>query len=647
MHFTLKDFKRYLFFVLIFLWVLVFSHLFYIYLKNLWVEKAVKGWVIIEWIVKNDNVQIVNPIPYFSNNYYSKYLQSILFKWCLNSKWEEDLCNITTKDNKVFDITLKWDYYWSDGRKLTLDDIYFTYNDIILKNSLQLKNVIPNSIKTIEKNENSIKVTFNEASINNLSFFKNYILPKHIFKNINKDNIAKYLDNFVNITCSKIDPKSDFINNIIFDYSKCKDYYINKYQFVILNNENELSNLLTWKNKVDLYDAYENVNKNSFKRFDIRLSKRYAIFWNVKRKWQNDIKVFLSNAILSWLKENLDLRNKLYFNWYWLFVLPDTDLSWNLSSILFNEEVQKQKKKYEAGFRKVNWNILKYKQWENNKFFVKNIKNTLLFNITLLKNDYDKVSISSNKRPEYFPKSYEKWKNTFQYGISEKFKNVLEWKNIYTVYWYYGEEKTKLFDIILYYKKLDYPKFNVKYKPIKIVYLNKWVVKNIWDVVTNVISKIYPWNVEWNALDKSKYKKILQDEDYDIAIAWVNFEWKDISPIFKTKDPLSNPSLFANPSFASLIKQDLIAPNDKLREKVFKELNKIYQENIPVVFIWNEKKYLFINKKYNPKDLDYTYFENRKKFIKSTILKKIKQASLKQASLSWFINFLRKNINAK
>jgi len=51
-----------------------------------------------------------------------------------------------------------------------------------------------------------------------------------------------------------------------------------------------------------------------------------------------------------------------------------------------------------------------------------------------------------------------------------------------------------------------------------------------------------------------------------------------------SKDPLSNPSNFVNPNFASLINQDLLAPLN-LKKKIFAKLNEIYQQIIPVVFI--------------------------------------------------------------
>jgi len=644
MHLTRKDFKRYTFFILLFVWLIIFSHLFYIYIWKVGEDKPVKWWVLIEWFVKNSTTNRVNPMPYLGNNYYSKYIQSLLFRWCLDSFWNDDLCSVKTNDNKTFLVYLSGTNYWSDWRQITLDDIFFTYNDVIYKNSLQLTNPIVNNIQSIEKKDNTyIKVVFSEASVNNKIFFKKYILPKHKLDWKNKDYFASLLSNLVNSTCVWVDLKSDYINNVILDYSKCNDYYISKYQFTLLDNEKQLSELLSGQNKVDLYDSYENIDKSIFSWYKIVLNKRYALFWNTKTVKDAKLKAFFSNKIIEWLKNNLEIKQKIDFNGYGLFVLPSVvmDKQW-LVDYLSKDIVNKKKQDFENSFVKVD-NKINYNQWKHQKFYIKNkLDKNLLINWTLLSWDYDKIWISANSRAEYFPKSY-KWK-TFKYIISEKFRNIKEWKNIYSVYAYSGDNKSKLDDIIIYYKKLDYPEFKADYHDLRIVYINKWLTKFIWDRIWDLLSKIYPWKVIYSALDKDKYIDILTKWDYDLVISNVNFDWKDISPIFKSNDSLSNPSNFTNPSFASLINQNLLAPKN-LKDKIFSELNKIYQENIPVVFIWNEKFSLFIRKKYNPKNLDYSYFDNRRKFIKSVVINKIKQPTLSKISLKWFIGFLKDNLN--
>jgi hypothetical protein len=71
-------------------------------------------------------------------------------------------------------------------------------------------------------------------------------LPKHIWEGKSKDYyVRNFFKKFVNTTCVSIDSKSDYTNNIILDYTKCDDYYIDKYQFKLVENINILRNYLT------------------------------------------------------------------------------------------------------------------------------------------------------------------------------------------------------------------------------------------------------------------------------------------------------------------------------------------------------------------------------------------------------------------
>jgi hypothetical protein len=54
---------------------------------------------------------------------------------------------------------------------------------------------------------------------------------------------------------------------------------------------------------------------------------------------------------------------------------------------------------------------------------------------------------------------------------------------------------------------------------------------------------------------------------------------------------------------------------------------------------------LFVQKKYNVPNLDYSYFTNRKEMLKHIILTKIKKPAVENASLKGFIDFLKKNLS--
>lgn len=640
MYLTLKDLKKHFLFVLFFIWGILFLHLFYVYLQTLWKPQAIRWWVFLEWVIWH----FINPLPYMWNNYYSKYTQSFLYKACLNDDLTENLCTIKTNDNKTFVVSLSWTNYRSDWTLISLDDIYFTYKNVIQDNSLQLASQAPNSVESITKNENNITLTFQDPSVNNNWFFTNYILPAHILKDKTKDYYtSEYFNKFVNSTCVTLNPKSDFKNNIILDFKDCPDYYINSYQFVLLNDIGKLSRFLTWANKIDIYWEYDNIEPNIFEELNVRKKLRYWFFWNVQRQTDSDAKSFLSHQILSHLQEDINISSMLNFNGYGLFLLPENKITkQEYKDYFLKNIVEKEKEKFEANFNKLAGNTLNYKFWENNKYYVPKPKSeNIIISWNIGSGWYTKLWISQNSSPEYFPTSYN-WK-TFKYVLSSSFKNIKKWENTYTLYVYDSAGKRKKLDEIkLYYQDLEYPEFTSKAQDFILVYLDDGLIAELGDAIAPLIKKYYPWNVQIKKVQLTEYNEILKSWNYDMVVWNVNFDWKDISLLFKTKDPLSNPSLFASPSFASLINQNLLVSLD-YKNDLFQTLNKMYQDSIPIVFIWNEKFNLFINKKYNiDKQLDYSSYKNRREMIKSIIINEINKPVRDDFSFSSMIDFIKK-----
>jgi len=636
MHITKKDIKKYILFSLIFIWLIIFFHLWYLYLQQSNKQEAIKWWILLEWVVWS----VINPLPYLWNWYYSKYVQSLLYRWCLDNDWNTNLCSVKTSDHKTYIVTLNWNNYWTSWRKITLDDVYFTYNDIIKNNSLNLDYPIVNDLKSIVKDWNNIKIVFNQSSINNNVFFQNYILPENILKNADKNfYISNYSQRNINSTCVSLDLKSNFKSNLILNYSKCPNYYINKYQFNLFKKTKELSKFWTWKTNIDIYNWYSNIDKNKYSKYDINLKIRYAMFWNTKKQQNETIKTYLvAKQILSYLQKDFTLKEKINFIWYGLFILPKINITNTWFKLeLWKNNLEKQKEIFRKNIYDIKNDTYLYKQWINNITYVNNIKKYLIVKWNLLTWWYDKIWVSYKTWNEYILRTYN-WTKNIKYVISEKFWNIKLWTNKYDIYGYKDNKKILLDTITLYYKSIVYPNFKINYPDFTLVYLNKWLIGNIWDSIYNVLIKTYPWQIRVKKVWKQEYNDILSSWKYDLVISSVSFQWKDISYIFKTNKPVNNPSLFKNINFASLINQNFLAPIN-LKNKVFSELNKIYQKNIPVIFIWNKKINLYIAKKYDIPKLNYISFKNRRKMIKSIVITKIKKANLNEVSFNGFIKF--------
>jgi hypothetical protein len=260
-----------------------------------------------------------------------------------------------------------------------------------------MDNPVPNTLESVEKiSPDKVKVVFKDTTVNNWSFFKNPILPKHILEGATKDYyVLDFTKNLVNSTCVKIDTASNFKKKIVLDYKNCKDYYIDKYQFNLVKTSAELKKFLTGSTQLDLYNGYENILPTKFKKFDVLLDTRYALFWNTLKQTNPTIKAYLSNVILSGLQNDLVLKNRLAFNGYGLFVLPKVQLlPEKFKELLTQDLIKKAQQKYKLQFKEVEKDYFSYSSGEN-KFFIPTTQKKVLIYGNLL-TGYAKLGIIAN-----------------------------------------------------------------------------------------------------------------------------------------------------------------------------------------------------------------------------------------------------------
>jgi len=107
--------------------------------------------------------------------------------------FKDDLCHVRTTDYKTFLIKIADDKKWSDGDPITLNDVLFTYNDIIVNNAWVLSTLDNYQNIEINASEKKLEVIFPYPSIDNQIFFTNFILPQHALQNVGIDDyISKY-----------------------------------------------------------------------------------------------------------------------------------------------------------------------------------------------------------------------------------------------------------------------------------------------------------------------------------------------------------------------------------------------------------------------------------------------------------------------
>lgn len=219
--------------VLGFIWILLSWYLYYEYLVSKTGQAPTKWWTLIEWVT-----QSVSYTPYVSNSSQNRFYQNLLFKSCqsfFTSGWqvfyEPEACDVITNDNKTFVVSILGTGKRSDGAPISIDDVLFTYEEILQKNKWSLphgtlyQNLIIQKLST-----NSLTVTFPRASKDNIEFFTNFLLPAHILKDTDWNGYTnKFSSTPITNWCATLSPSRD-TSSLIFDVGWCPKTWLKYYQ---------------------------------------------------------------------------------------------------------------------------------------------------------------------------------------------------------------------------------------------------------------------------------------------------------------------------------------------------------------------------------------------------------------------------------
>ncbi len=607
-----RDFKswiRYFLLFLLWLWFVLTVHIFYMYIYTVSRKLPVKGGTWVE-----AGIWKIYYLPYTSNSDSDKFYQSFLFRWCITPylSWthilyRSDLCKVETDNWKDFKVYLLWNSYWSDWYPISLQDVYFTYHDILKNNiwNISFLKIYSNIKVKWSSDKTFIKVSFPYPSKDNLIFFTNFILPYHKLKNLTLNQyISEYWLNPVVSNCGRLTINKKDSNSILFDLSNCKDIYLKKYQYKYFSSElafkkyissqtKKIVDYYMWNHKFSWYDLKKFIYNNYIVIFFNSLSKN--IDYNFKKSF-----IFsLDKQIFTW---------KFYDRFVKVFDFFDvkTDFKMDLKKYF----VTLNKRKFVV--KEKNITILPKEiklSWESLEFFLdkldKSKKKTLNF---VLPKWCIKLWIRWNSGDFYFLKAYNKWSKFAKYNISFKFDNIKLWKNIYTIRCITSTGFTDWkITLWLWKKPLERIKIDSK-KQITIVYFSD-------SVLDEFIKKFEAWlkknwlsqyfYIKWYA-NKSQLEWILKWGNYDIAIVWL-YLWlkRDISDIFLTDEPVLNPSRYKNLELKSLYSQYLIS-SWKTKEILKQQVMDMYNKNLPLLFFW---KYLGYYWQRN--ELDYRLFPVR------------------------------------
>lgn len=598
---TLKRYLRYTFFVTLILWILTSLYVIYQYLRASSKQVISKGWTFIEGIFSTTSF-----LPYLSNDWQSKFYQWMMFDRCLEfeidqngrPEYKNKLCDVTTRDYKTYHIALSNGGVWSDWVPLSIEDVFFTYEEIIKNNSFEIEYLKKYSNINVEMEGDKVKVVFENSSEDNSLFFTNYILPKHALL---APNIEMYKQSFaiepIYNNCAKIKSQSTDQYSLIFDLSDCKDTNLWFYQIknaISFDSFKESTNQLNWS----IIDAYIwDENLKWYQTINLESNKLITLFFNTKSE---KMTVRLRRA-LWWLIANkfFDSDKDEYMKKYDRDIfIKYTSTGANISDFLSRIDTKwglGKQELIESWIGEFTWNLNFSNKEKAYAFYTEDSKQDFMLNLKF-ENSYDKIAIQHNSWDLYYPSTYSKKNQSANYWIAPKNKNINPGLNSYTIFGFNKDKKEQVGSINLYnlYKEDTENTVWIK-ENLKILYFDN-------NLSNYVIGKLKQMFKEMDIEDRFTYKKssdinelegVITAGEYDIFLNIIDM-WltTDISKLFSVENPKTNPSQYSNARLVSLLKQ---YNESKNKSKIVEEINNIHSNDMPIVVLG--RQYIKLNLK--------------------------------------------------
>lgn len=218
------------------------------------------------------------------------FYQSFLFDACLDYNALDaggltgELCTLSTSDHQTYTVRLNGEAKKrSDGQAISLDDLFFTYDQILVNNIWDVKSLATYKDVKVEQKSDHLVVTFPTSTTDNNYFFTYYLLPKHV---LGSADVNKYRSIFaanpITSGCGKIAPKTSDEQSLVFDLTKCEDTNFAYYQIKNYGGFENLSKSVVEKNN-SLVDTYAHqASLPGYYRLNVVKSQLLTLFFNTK-----------------------------------------------------------------------------------------------------------------------------------------------------------------------------------------------------------------------------------------------------------------------------------------------------------------------------------------------------------------------------
>jgi peptide/nickel transport system substrate-binding protein len=270
------------------------------YLKNTTPQPAFGG-IYREGVVGQP--RFINPL-YLSTQDVDRDLVELLFSGLMKYNEEGKLVKDLIKEykieenGKVFEVSLRNNIFWHDGKPLTVDDIIFTVNliqDPQYQSPLRIKWF---GITAEKISDNTVRFKLPKEYSGFLENLTLKILPKHIFENFDPKNLPwrlvseKYLIGSGPFKLKKlVQDKSGYVKEIILERNENyygKKPYLKEIVFVFFAEEKELLGAAE-NGEIDGFSLttlgyFDQSLQNNFNSLTLSLPRYFAVFFNLKKE---------------------------------------------------------------------------------------------------------------------------------------------------------------------------------------------------------------------------------------------------------------------------------------------------------------------------------------------------------------------------
>lgn len=291
--------ERIFFLVLFFFFIFSLSFLSINFYLSRTIEVPKVGGKIVEGVIGSPS--LINPIYSILNDVDRDLVQLMfagLMKYTEKGEIVEDLCSSykVKEEGKIYEFYLKDNIFWSDGEKITADDIVFTIKAI---QNPKYKSPLRAQWLGIEVEKLSEKAVRFKLEKSYHAFLENVtlkIIPKHIFEKIPPESFPLTTFNLQPITSGPYKFKEIKLNKLgfiesytieRFDKYFGEKPYISEITFLFFENENDLLKAAK-EGKIDSFSLpsfSENEKKDlsNFKLIKASLPRYFALFFNKEK----------------------------------------------------------------------------------------------------------------------------------------------------------------------------------------------------------------------------------------------------------------------------------------------------------------------------------------------------------------------------